>query len=167
MSESLRTGDEAFAAVMGVAPGTASGIRRRLIAQNPELADGYALIDGKIKAEAAVADLDAARSIDDDDIVDFASEPDPVAALHEEVRERADRRLRGQLAAHASWATTEDPSARTRPAREAFLARFEREVDPEGKLPAAERAKRAQHAHKAHMLRMSLASAKARRERKS
>ena len=34
----------------------------------------------------------------------------------------------------------------TEPARRAFLARFEAEVDPEGRLPAEERAKRAEHA---------------------
>lgn len=43
----------------------------------------------------------------------------------------------------------------TRPATQAFLARFEREVDPDGVLPPAVRAKRAQHALKAHMTRLS------------
>ena len=35
-----------------------------------------------------------------------------------------------RIAAEISWARTYDRSARTRPAREAFLKRFEREVDP-------------------------------------
>jgi hypothetical protein len=80
--------------------------------------------------------------------------------------ERSERQLRAQLAAHASWANEADPTARTKPAREASFARFEREVDPEGTLSPTERRKRAEHLRKAHMLRMSLASTKARRERK-
>lgn len=166
MSDPVRTGDDAFAEAVGMSRSYAATYRRRLTKGNPEAAENFAAIDSRVRAEAALADLDAARSIDDEDIADFAEEADPVAALHEEVRDRADRRLRAQLGAHASWATTDDPTARTRPAREAFMARFEREVDPEGKLPPAERAERAAHAHKAHMLKMSLASAKARRERK-
>ena len=38
----------------------------------------------------------------------------------------SERKLRAQLAAHESWARTDDPSARTAPARRAFLDRFER-----------------------------------------
>ena len=62
---------------------------------------------------------------------------------------------------------TEDPEARTRPARDAFRAKFEAEVDPEGILEPAERARRAEHARQAHYKRMALKSAKARRERKA
>jgi hypothetical protein len=54
--------------------------------------------------------------------------------------------------AHISWSRTTDRNARTRPAREAFLRRFEREVDPDGVLPPAERGRRAQHALRAYML---------------
>jgi hypothetical protein len=78
---------------------------------------------------------------------------------------QAEKSLRGQIAAHESWARTENPSARTRPAREAALKRFESEVDPQGELPPTERAKRAEHARKAHFKRLALASAKARRAR--
>jgi hypothetical protein len=42
-------------------------------------------------------------------------------------------------------------------------AKFEREVDPEGKLSPQERAKRAEYARRAHMQRLALKSAKARR----
>lgn len=77
-----------------------------------------------------------------------------------------DRALRGKIASHVSWSRTEDRSARTAPARAAADARFEREVDPAGTLPPAERARRAEHLRKAHMARLSLASAKARRQRK-
>lgn len=51
--------------------------------------------------------------------------------------------------------------------RQGLQAKFEREVDPEGKLSAQERAKRAEYARKAHMQRMALKSAKARRRRKT
>ena len=61
------------------------------------------------------------------------------------------------------WANTDDRYMATRPAREGFYAKFEREVDPEGKLTSQERAKRVEWAMKAHMQRMALKSAKARR----
>lgn len=77
----------------------------------------------------------------------------------------AERSLRGQIAAHKSWAHTENRSARTAPARKAALDRFEREVDPEGKLLPAERAQRAEHARKAYFAALALKSAQARRRR--
>ena len=58
-----------------------------------------------------------------------------------------------------------DARETTRAARAAFLARFEREVDPEGILDPAERATRAAAARRAYMLRMSMRSAKVRRQR--
>jgi hypothetical protein len=61
------------------------------------------------------------------------------------------------------WANNGDRYMATRPAREGFYAKFEREVDPEGKLTPQERAKRVEWAMKAHMQRMALKSAKARR----
>jgi hypothetical protein len=64
------------------------------------------------------------------------------------------KNINARIAAEISWARTQDRSARTRPAREAFLKRFEREVDPDGKLPPDERASRANHALRAHMLRL-------------
>jgi hypothetical protein len=50
----------------------------------------------------------------------------------------------------------------TQPARDEFMARFEREVDPDGLLYPAERARRAEHARKAYFARLALASVKAR-----
>ena len=50
-------------------------------------------------------------------------------------------------------------------AREAFLARFEREVDPDGTLDPAERIRRAEHARKAYFARLALKSVQARRRR--
>lgn len=76
--------------------------------------------------------------------------------------------LAGRIGAHESWARTPDRSARTRPAREAFIARFERQVDPDGLLSPAERATRAEHARIAYMTRLSLKAAAARaRKRKA
>jgi hypothetical protein len=74
------------------------------------------------------------------------------------------RALIARLAAHESWARTADPSARTAPGRAAFLDRFEREVDPDGILPPADRERMAAHARKAYFARLALASAKARRK---
>ena len=72
------------------------------------------------------------------------------------------RSLRARLAAHTLHSRV-DPVAPTAPAREAFLARFETEVDPEGVLPEAERLRRADHARKAYFTGLALKSAKARR----
>lgn len=44
---------------------------------------------------------------------------------------------------------THDPRETTKPARDAFMARFEREVDPDGRLSEAERRRRAEAAKKA------------------
>lgn len=78
----------------------------------------------------------------------------------------SERSLRGQIAAHTSWAKTPDRAARTAAARKAALDRFEREVDPENELLPAERAIRAENARKAYFARLALQSAKARRMRK-
>ncbi len=51
----------------------------------------------------------------------------------------------------------------TEPGRKAFLERFEREVDPEGVLPPAERQRRAGHLKKAYFTKLALASSRARR----
>ncbi len=74
------------------------------------------------------------------------------------------RSLHARLAAHSKWAST-DATEGTAPARRAFLDRFEHEVDPDGTLPPAERARRAEHARKAYFTRLALASAKTRRTR--
>ena len=67
----------------------------------------------------------------------------------------AGKDINRQIAAEISWSRTYDRSARTRPAREAFLRRFEREVDPNGTLPPDERHRRAEHAKRAYMLRLA------------
>ena len=67
----------------------------------------------------------------------------------------------GRIGAHRLHAT-HDPTKTTARARAAFLARFEREVDPDGVLPEGERRRRAEYARKAHFARLALKSAQAR-----
>jgi len=73
------------------------------------------------------------------------------------------KNINARIAAEISWARTTDRSARTRPAREAFLKKFETEVDPHGTLPPEERARRAGHALRAYMLQLRKHSLLARR----
>ena len=74
------------------------------------------------------------------------------------------RTLRARIAAFSLHAQR-DPRETTKKAREVFLASFEDQVDPLHELPAVERQRRAEAARKAHFTRLSLASAKARRQR--
>jgi hypothetical protein len=76
-----------------------------------------------------------------------------------------ERRLRAQINAHKSWAQTADRSARTRKARQAADNRYEKLVDPQGKLPPAVRAKMAENARQAHFRGMALKSVESRRRR--
>jgi len=69
----------------------------------------------------------------------------------------SERRLSAQIAVHESWAATEDRSARTAPARAAFLKKF---LDQAGGDPV-----RAEHLRKAHYARLALKSAQARRKK--
>jgi hypothetical protein len=73
------------------------------------------------------------------------------------------KNINRRMAAEISWARTRDRTARTRPARETFLKRFEKLVDPDGTLPPEERRQRAEHAKRAYMLRLAKRSAAARR----
>lgn len=77
-----------------------------------------------------------------------------------------DRVLAGRSGAYKSWAHTEDRAARTANGRKSFLDKFEREVDPDGVLAPAERARRAEAAKKAHMTELARRSAKARKKGK-
>jgi hypothetical protein len=70
----------------------------------------------------------------------------------------SERRLRASIAAHSSWANTEDRTARTSPARTAFDQKF---LDQAGGDPA-----KAAHLRKAHYARLALKSAKSRRKAK-
>jgi hypothetical protein len=73
--------------------------------------------------------------------------------------------LRGRIGAYTTHAR-HDPKQTTAKARETFLARFERDVDPDGVLPEGERLRRAESARKAYFARLAHASAKARRKRR-
>ena len=79
------------------------------------------------------------------------------------VREKS---LRHQVAAH-SMHSMHDARKTTEAARKANAERFERQVDPEGKLSPAERRHRAEHARKAYMLSLAYRSAKVRAARKA
>jgi hypothetical protein len=78
---------------------------------------------------------------------------------------RAERSLRARLAAYALHAQN-DPRETTANARAAFLARFDREVDPEGLLEPDERRRRAEQARRAYFARLSLAAVKARQAKR-
>lgn len=78
----------------------------------------------------------------------------------------AERSLRARVAAHTLHAT-HDSTELTKNARQAFRDRFERQVDPDGVLPPAERERRAEHARKAWYTTLALKSAQARRRRKA
>jgi hypothetical protein len=76
-----------------------------------------------------------------------------------------ERALRARIAAHAMHGR-HDARQTTAKARAAFLASFEHQADPEGRLPAAERQRRAQQLRRAYFARLALASAKARKARR-
>lgn len=77
----------------------------------------------------------------------------------------AEKTLRARLAAHTLHAQV-DGRTHTAPARAAFNARFEKQVDPDGILAPAERARRAESARKAYFAGLALKSARARRKRR-
>lgn len=58
------------------------------------------------------------------------------------------------VAANTRWAFEPDRTRATRPGTNAFLAKFEQLVDPDGVLSPEERAKRARNALSAHMTRI-------------
>jgi hypothetical protein len=76
-----------------------------------------------------------------------------------------DRQLAGRAGALKSWSQTSDKVARTKPGRDAFLDKFEREVDPDGTLPEEERRERALYARRAYMTELARKSARVRREK--
>ena len=74
-----------------------------------------------------------------------------------------ERVLRSRCAAHTRWSREPDRQAATAKARQAFLDRFEAQVDPTGQMDPALRAKLAENARKAYFAGLALASARARR----
>jgi hypothetical protein len=87
---------------------------------------------------------------------EHARNADPNASL---------RSLRGPIGAYTRWANTDDRLKATQPARDGLYAKFERQVDPEGKLSPQERAKRAEYARRAYYQRLALKSVQARQRR--
>lgn len=67
----------------------------------------------------------------------------------------AQRSLRARIASNTAWANCPDRTAKAKNAQRGLLARFEREVDPDGVLPDDERLERAKSARRAHMSRLA------------
>ena len=78
---------------------------------------------------------------------------------HRSDLERA--RMQRRAAAHALHSLY-DGRQITKPARDAFLRRFEEQVDPDGTLSATERSRRADHARKAYFTDLARRSSKSR-----
>ena len=77
-----------------------------------------------------------------------------------------ERSLHARVAAYEKWAKVEDRHEAMRPAWEGRWRKYLERVDPEGKLPMAERVRRAEAARNADMYRMALASVRARRRKR-
>ena len=75
------------------------------------------------------------------------------------------RHMQAQIAANTRWAN-EDPKPNMIRARAGIMAKLEREADPEGLLPEAERRRRAESAYKVRMQRMALKSVQARKRKR-
>ncbi len=88
----------------------------------------------------------------------------PAQSPGREIMSPAERSLRARLAAYAMHAR-HDARETSASGRAAFLARFESEVDPDGRLDPAERRRRAEHARRAYFTRLAVASVQARRAR--
>lgn len=73
--------------------------------------------------------------------------------------------LKERRGAHESWARTKDRPARTKPAREAFTKKLERQVDPNGVMDPVTLAKAVENARKAHYLAMAEKSVRVRKAR--
>lgn len=145
-----RSGADALSQAADIAPNTAKTWLRRL----PE-SEAFDEMDANLRIAAVTADLEAARSLTEDDARAAASSTDPRSAISDVLAVRAERRLIAQIAVHTSWARTPDPAARTAPARAALAAKFLAEA---GGDPV-----RAEHLRKAHYKRLALKSAQSRR----
>ncbi|GAA0720282.1 hypothetical protein Drose_06575 [Dactylosporangium roseum] len=74
----------------------------------------------------------------------------------------AQRSMRASIAAHSRWAREPDRKEAMRPALDGMLARFEKQVDPDGVLEPHIRAERAESAKKAYYKALQLKSSRAR-----
>ena len=83
-------------------------------------------------------------------------------------RSPAERTAHARYAAHLRWAREPDRRAAMAPAWAGFVAKFLREVDPDGRLPEEERQRRARSlmaAHNARAARNRSKKARQKRER--
>ncbi|MFN8629040.1 MAG: hypothetical protein U0838_01585 [Chloroflexota bacterium] len=78
--------------------------------------------------------------------------------------ERDLQRAYGRIGGLTAWARN-DPSTMVGPAHAGFRAKFERAVDPEGRLTPRERAVRADRARRAYMLTLAARSAASRKKK--
>src|SRR5215212_6677588 len=110
--------------------------------------------------------------VDDSERTSFQMRHEPtgrsrsVSSSGNEPASQAERSLRARLAAYALHAQR-DSRETTANGRAAFLARFDREVDPEGRLEPDERRRRAEQARRAYFVRLSLAAIKARQAKRA
>lgn len=81
-------------------------------------------------------------------------------------RDPNERALIARIAISERWAraSKQQRAAATVPARNGLIHKFELEVDPDGTLPPAERARRVDLLLQAHMQRMALKAAQSRRK---
>jgi hypothetical protein len=77
------------------------------------------------------------------------------------------RTATARIGGYARWINVNDRQAATAGARKAAWDRFERQVDPDGTLPAEVRAQRADAARKAFYTRISYLAVKARRAKRA
>ena len=87
--------------------------------------------------------------------------PEGVKLLGMGVAKQSSHALAGRIGGLVT-ASRHDPRDYTSAARRAILARFERDVDPDAKLPEDERKRRARAALAAHMTRLAHESARKR-----
>jgi hypothetical protein len=82
----------------------------------------------------------------------------------------ATRVLVARIAAHARWAKTADRTTVAQKGQQGLRARFEREIDPDGSLSRADRARldaRVDSALKAHMASLSLIAQRKRKRKRT
>ena len=77
----------------------------------------------------------------------------------------SEKSLHGRMAANTRWAKATDRTTTAKSGMAGLMARFEREVDPEGVLAPELRRERAVQLRRAHMQKLALRSAIARRQR--
>ena len=94
----------------------------------------------------------------------------PFSCAYPQPRAGASEPNRAELAGAACRlrdARQHDSRETSAPGRAAFLARFEADVDPDGRLDPEERRRRAEHARSAYFARLALASVAARRAKRT